>query len=169
MMHRIAELLLYRLLRIVAAELPIFVDRAGDDADMQALRALRLAIDVEGEARLAAVAKPLLKAESVTLRLRDILAFFVEEHLVIESFGRLAAKDSSDLPGLDHAVDQVLAGHFIVAPKRDPARRPVDLPLELAGAAQCRLLDPATVFVVKGDQPRLGIDDGHGHLQHSPR
>src|SRR3569623_1645746 len=136
MMHRIAELLLYRLLRIVSAELPIFVDRAGDDADMQALRALRRAIDVEGEARLAAVAEPLLKAESVALRLRDLLAFFVEEHLVIESFGRLPAEDSSDLAGLDHAVDQVLAGHFIVDAERHPARRPVDLPLELARAAE---------------------------------
>ena len=38
--HGIAELLLDRLVRIFAAELPIFVDRARDHADVQAFRAL---------------------------------------------------------------------------------------------------------------------------------
>jgi hypothetical protein len=53
---RVAELLLDRLVGVIAAELPIFVDRARDDADVQALGLLRLAVDVEGEALLAAVA-----------------------------------------------------------------------------------------------------------------
>ena len=67
--YRIAELLLDRLVAVVAAELPIFVDRARDQAEVKALRLLRFAIDIEGEARLAAVAQPFVKAEAVALRL----------------------------------------------------------------------------------------------------
>src|SRR5256885_937142 len=82
--------------------------RARDDADVQALGALRLAIDVEAQAWLAAVAQPVLEAQPVALGLGDFLALFVEEHLVIEAFGRTAAEDARDLPRLDDAVDQVL-------------------------------------------------------------
>src|SRR6185503_19929272 len=77
--HGIAELLLERLAGIVAAELPIFVDRARDDADVKALGALGLAVDVERETRLASVPQPLLEAESVALGFRDLLAVLVEE------------------------------------------------------------------------------------------
>src|SRR4051812_43621031 len=108
-MHRVAELLLERLTRIIAAELPVFVNGARDEADVQALRALGLAIDVEAQARLAAVAQPFLEAEAVAPGLRDLLALFVEEHLVIEALGRAAAEHPRDLAGLGDAVDQVLA------------------------------------------------------------
>src|SRR5689334_14824815 len=104
MMHGIAELLLDRLARIVPAELPIFVDRARYHADVEALRALGLAVDIESEALLAAVAQPVLEAEAVALGLGDLLAFFVEEHLVIEALGRAAAENARDLPRLYHAV-----------------------------------------------------------------
>jgi hypothetical protein len=50
MVDRVAELLLDRLARIIAAELPIFVDRARDHAHVELLRLLRLAIGVEGQA-----------------------------------------------------------------------------------------------------------------------
>src|SRR5258708_3640248 len=136
MVNRIAELLIDRLVRIIAAELPIFVDRARDDADMQALRAPRLAVDVEAQAWLAAVAQPFLEAEAVSLRLGDLLALFVEEHLVIEALGRAAAEDARDLARLDDAVDQVLARHFVIDTERDPARGPVDLPLQLGKTAE---------------------------------
>src|SRR4051812_6042218 len=108
MVHRVAELLLDRLARVVAAELPVIVDRAWDDSDVQALGALRLAVDVEGQAGLAAVAQPFLEAEPVALGLGDLLALFVEEHLVIEALWRAAAEDSRDLARLGDAVDQVL-------------------------------------------------------------
>src|SRR6478672_2657379 len=118
-MHRVAELLVERLSGIVAAELPIFVDRARDDADVQALGALRLAVNVEAEARLAAVAEPFLEAKAVALRLGDLLAFFVEEHLVIEALGRSSAEHASDLRRLDDAVDQILAGHLVIDAEPD--------------------------------------------------
>ncbi len=57
-MDWVAELLLDRLAGVIAAELPVIVDRARDDAKVQALGALRLAVDVEGEAFLAAVNNP---------------------------------------------------------------------------------------------------------------
>src|SRR5258705_5751438 len=140
-MHRIAELLLDRLRRVTPTELPIFIARARDHADVQALGALGLAVDVESQALLAAVAQPFLEAEAIALRLGDFLALFVEEHLVIEALGRAATEDAGDLARLDDAVDQVLARHFVVDPERDPARRPVDLPLQLAQAAERRLPD----------------------------
>src|SRR3954447_8832192 len=148
-MHRVAELLLERLVQIIAAELHIFVDRAGYHTNVQALRLARLAIDVEGEALLAPVAQPLLEAESVALRLGDLLALFVEEHLVIEALGRAATEDARDLARLGDAVDQILARHLVVDPERDPACRPVDLPLQLGEAAERRLLDPTAVFVIE--------------------
>src|SRR4051812_18996486 len=70
---RIAELLFDRLLRIVSAKLPIFVDRARDQAEVQALRLFWFAIDVECKAGLASVAQPFLEAEAVALRLGDLL------------------------------------------------------------------------------------------------
>src|SRR4029079_17819635 len=94
--YRVAELLLDRLLGIVAAELQIFVDRPRDDSDVQALGAPGLTIDVESEARLAAIAQPFLEAEPVAFGLGDLLALFVEEHLVIEAFRRAPAQDSRD-------------------------------------------------------------------------
>src|SRR5262249_21677262 len=98
MVHRVAELLLDRLVRIVAAGLPIFVDGARDDADVQALRALGLTIDVESKARFRAVAQPFLEAEPIALRLGDLLALLVEEHFIVEALGRAAAEDARDLP-----------------------------------------------------------------------
>jgi hypothetical protein len=38
------------------------------------------------------------------------------------------------------AVDQVLARHLVIDAERDPAHRPVDLPLQLGAAAEDRLL-----------------------------
>src|SRR4051812_9612781 len=109
MVHGVAELLLDRLFRIFSTELPIFVDRARNDADVQALGAPGLAVDVESEARLRTVAQPFLEAEAVALRLGDLLALLVEEHLVIETLGRAPAEDSRDLARLGDAVDQVFA------------------------------------------------------------
>src|SRR3954452_21756852 len=107
-MYRIAELLLDRLVGVIPAELPIFVNRSRDDTDVQALRALRLAVDIEGEAWLASLAQPLLAAYAVSLRLVDLLALVVEEHLVVEAFRRAPAEDPGDLARLDNAVDEVL-------------------------------------------------------------
>src|SRR5438270_12340666 len=104
MVHWVAEFLLQRLVRVIAAELPIFVDRARDDADVQTLGALRLAVDVEGEARLAAVAQPFLATDPVAFRLGDLLAPLVEEQLILEALGRAAAEDAGDLARVDAAV-----------------------------------------------------------------
>src|SRR3954454_5529423 len=134
MVDGIAELLVERLLRIFFAELPIFVDRAGDHANVQALGPPRLAIDVEGQARLTAVAQPLLEASAVALRLPDFLALFVEEHFVVEACGRAPAEDARDLARLDDAVDQILARLFIIVLERALQARPIRLPRQLGEA-----------------------------------
>src|SRR5215204_6838888 len=164
MVHGVAELLLERLPEIVAAELPIFIDRARDDADMQALGTPWLTVDVKGEARFAAVSQPFLEAQAIALGLGDLLALFVEEHLVIEPFGRPAAERAGDLARLGDAVDQVLASHLVIDAEGDPPRRPIDLPLQLGLATESRLDDAAAVLVVERDLPGFGVDDLDGHL-----
>jgi hypothetical protein len=70
----------------------IFVDRAGDDAERELLGALGLAIEVEGQALLRAVAQPLVERDAVALGLADLLAILVEEQLVIEPLRRARAE-----------------------------------------------------------------------------
>src|SRR3546814_10695538 len=91
-MHGVAELLVGFLRRIIAAHLEIFVDRLGDDADVELLRRLGLAIGIESETFLAAIAQPLLDRQAVALRLGDLLAFLVEEHLVDQPLGLATAE-----------------------------------------------------------------------------
>ena len=62
---------------------------------MELLGLLGLAIDVEGEALLRAVGQPLVEAEAIALGLGDLLAILVEEHLVVEAFGRPGAEDAA--------------------------------------------------------------------------
>src|SRR5687767_10732663 len=101
MVHRVAQLLLDWLVRVIAAELIIFVDRARDDADVQALGLARLAIGEEGQAFLIAVGQPILEAEAIALRLGNLLALLVEEHLVVETLGRSAAEHARNRARLD--------------------------------------------------------------------
>ena len=66
---RIAELLLDRLARQLFAELPVFIDRARDDPDVQALRALGVAEQVEAQAFFAAIGQPLVDGQPIALGL----------------------------------------------------------------------------------------------------
>src|SRR3546814_1419922 len=82
---------------------------------------------VESEALVGAVGQPLIEAEAVAFRLGDLLAVFVEEHLVVEAFGRAAAEHARDFRRLGDRIDQILARHLVIDPERDPAHRPIDL------------------------------------------
>ena len=166
-MDRIAEPLLDRLLGPSPAKLPIVVDRAGHEPEVQALGLARLAPQIEFEAALPAIGQPFVQGQAIALGLADLLALFVEEHLVVEAFGRAAAEHPSDLARLDGRIDQILACHFIVDAKRDPAHRPVDLPLQLGEAAERGLDDLRPVLVGEGDRPGLRIHHPHRHLQHA--
>src|SRR5690606_9595106 len=92
MVRGVSEALVGVLRKIVSAHLEIFVDRLRDYPDMELLRRLGLAIGVKGEAFLAAIVEPLLEAEAIAFRLRDLLALFVEEHLVDQPLGLAAAE-----------------------------------------------------------------------------
>ena len=89
----------------------------------------------------------------------------IEEHLIVEALRRTAAEHARDLGRLGDRVDQVLARHLVIHAQRDPAHRPVDLPLQLGQAAQCRLDDPLAL-ILESDQPGFGIDHLDRHLQH---
>ena len=107
---------------------------------MQPLRLAGLLEHEVGEAVGAAIGQPFLDRQAVALRLRDLLALFVEKQLVIEPFRRLRAHGAADLARELDAVDQVLAGHFVVDAERNPPHGPVRLPLQLAMAAGDRRL-----------------------------
>ena len=164
-MDRIAEALVPCLLGISGEELIIFVDRLGDDREAQLLRLARVAVDVESEALLGRVGQPFVDGDAIAFGLGDLLAILVEEHLVIEALGRAGAEDAGDLRALGDAVDQILARHLVIDAERDPAHRPIDLPLQLGAARQDRLLDPLAL-VLERDQPGLGVDHLDRHLQH---
>src|SRR4029453_5475566 len=100
-MNGVAQLLFDRLRRIIAAKLKIFVDRAGDDSDVQALGLPGAPKGEDGQALLIAVSQPLFETEAIALRLGDFLALFVEEHLIVEALGRAAADHAGNLARLD--------------------------------------------------------------------
>ena len=154
---RIGELLLGVLPRKAVEELLVVVDVARDDVEIQPLRRLRLAIHEQRQRFRRGIAQPFVDGEAVALRLGDLLALVVEEQLVVEALRRRAAERRADLARQLDRVDQVLAGHFIVDAERDPAHRPVGLPLQLAMAAGDRERDALPgLGIVIGD--RAGLD-----------
>src|SRR5689334_11223987 len=94
---RVTELLLAVLPRKAVEELLIVVDVARDDVEIQPLRRLRLAIHEQRQRFRRGVAQPFVDGQTITLRLRDLLALLVEEELVVETFGRRAAERTRDL------------------------------------------------------------------------
>ena len=132
---RIAELLLGALPLIGVEKLQILVDVARDDVEVEPLRRLRLAIHEQRQALRAGVAQPFVDGQPVALRLGNLLAVLVEKQLVVEAFRRRAAERAADFARQLHRIDQILAGHFVVDAERDPAHRPIRLPLQLAAAA----------------------------------
>ncbi len=140
---RIRELLLAVLPRIAVEELLILVDVARDHVEIQPLRRLRLAIHEQRQRFRRGVAQPFVDGQAVALRLGNLLALLVEEQLVVEALRRRAAERAADLAGQLHRIDQVLAGHLVIDAERDPAHRPVRLPLQLAASAGDRRGDRA--------------------------
>ena len=164
---RILDLLLRLLPPVAVEKLLILVDRARDHVEVQALGRLRLAIHEQRQAFRRGIAQPFVDGEPVALRLGNLLAVLVEEQFVVEAFRRLAVERLADLPGQLDRVDQILAGHFVIDAERDPAHRPVRLPLQLAGAAGHRHGEALLRFrFLEGDHAALGVMRNHRHLQH---
>ncbi len=134
---------------------------------MQPLRLAGVLVHVERQALRRAVIQPLFDGEAVALGLGDLLPLGIEEQFVIEAGGRIAAQRAHDLARQDHAVDQILAGHFIIDTQRQPAHRPIHLPLQLAVAAGDGNRDRlARAGADIGDRAgrHIAVDDRH--LQH---
>ena len=145
-------------------ELLVVVDVARDHVEIQPLGRLRLAIHEQRQRFRRGIAQPFVDGQPVALRLRNLLALVVEEQFVIETFRRQAAERRADLARQFDGIDQVLAGHFIVDAERDPAHRPVRLPLQLAMAAGDRKRDALFgLGIVIGDRAGLHVvlDDRH--------
>ena len=167
--HRIAQLLVERLVSQTLTELPIVINRARDHASVELLGAFGVRENVEAEALLRPVLKPLLNRQAIAFRLGDLLALFIEEKLIDETFGLVPAKDTRNLARLDTSVGQILAVHFVVNAKRHPAHGEVDFPLELGLAAKRALLDHFAVFIGETDHASVRIDHFDRHLQHDAR
>ena len=164
MPHRVTQLLIGQLLGQFLAELPVFIDRARNHANVQAFGALGLAEQVKAQAFFAAVSQPLIDRQPIALGFGNLLAVLVEEQLVNHSLGRTAAKRAGNLAALRHAVSQILAAHFVIDAERDPAHCPIDLPLQLGLPAEDRLLD-RLALVLEAHDPSFSIDHFDRHLQ----
>ena len=154
---RIAELFPGSLPRVGVEELQVIVDVPRDDIEVQPLGGLGLAIHEQRQALRTGVTQPLIDGQPVALRLGNLLTVLVQEKLVVEAFGRRAAQGAADLAGQLDRIDQILAGHLVVDAERDPAHRPVRLPLQLAVPAGDRRGD---AFMI--DRVRILIGDGAG-------
>src|SRR3546814_14635327 len=97
---------------------------SSDLIEVEALGRARLLEHEEREAFCRPVGQPLLGAEAVALRLRDLLGVLVEEEIVVEALGRAGAEDPADLRAELHRVDEILAGQLVVEPPRLPAHCP---------------------------------------------
>ena len=153
--------------RKAVEELLVVVDVARDHVEIQPLRRLRLAVHEQRQRFRRGIAQPFVDGEAVALRLGNLLALVVEEQFVVETFRRHAAERRADLARQLDGIDQVLAGHFIVDAEREPAHRPVRLPLQLAMAAGDRKRDALPGFgIVIGDRAGLHVMRDDRHLQH---
>ena len=79
---RVGELLRIVLVRKLAQEREVFVDRLGNDVEMKALCRPRLLEHEEGKAIVGCVGEPFFDGEPIAARLRYLLAVFVQEQLV---------------------------------------------------------------------------------------
>ena len=148
-------------------ELLVLVDVARDHVEVEPLRRLRLAIHEQRQAFRARIAQPFLDGEAVALGLGNLLALVVEEEFVVEALRRRAAERAADFARQLHRIDQILAGHLVVDAERDPAHRPVRLPLQLATAAGDGRRHPlAGLRVVIGDRAGGAVARHDRHLQH---
>ena len=164
---RIGELLPRVLPRKRFEKLLVVVDVARDHVEIQPLCRLRLAVHEQRQRFRRRIAQPLVDGEPVALRLRNLLAVLVEEQLVVKSFRRRAAEYAADLARQLYGIDQILAGHFVVDPEREPAHRPVRLPLQLAMPAGDRKRHALFCLgIIVGDRPCLHVMRHNRHIQH---
>ncbi len=146
--------------------LEIFIHIARDDIEIQPFGFARLVIHEVLQAFGTGIAQPFIDGQPVAFRLRYLLAFLVEEELVVEAFGRFAAQHAADLSRQLHGIDEILAGHFIIDIQRVPAHAPVGLPLQLAVAAGHRRFETPCCFRIAPDDRAgfwIAFFDGHLH------
>src|SRR6202011_880527 len=102
-------------------QLLILVDMTWNDIEIETLCRLRLAIHEERQRLRAGIAQPFVDGQPIAPGLGDLLAVLVEKELVVETFGRRAAKRSADVARELHRIDQVLARHLVIDAERKPA------------------------------------------------
>ncbi len=133
---------------------------------MQLLGTLGIGEDVITQRFLAAILQPFVDGQAVALRLGNLLTLGIKEQLVNQAFGLVPAEHAGDFARLNAAVGQILAIHLVIDAQRDPAHRPIDLPLALGHAAQGGLFDGVAVLIGEADNPGGGVHHGNRHLQH---
>src|SRR4051812_47306457 len=129
MPYRIGQSLLAILPLIAVEILLVFIDMPGNDIEIEPLGRLRLTVHEQRQRFRRGITQPFVDSESVAPGFGDLLALVVEKQLVVEALGWVRAERTTDITGQLDRVDQVLAGHLIVDTERDPAQRPIRLPL----------------------------------------
>ena len=166
---RIAEPALHVLARIAREKLQIFVHRARNDVEVQALGLARLLVHEQSQRFRAGIGEPVVDRQAIALRLRNLLALFVEKQFVIETLRRDAAEGAHNIARQLHRIDEILAGHFIIHVERIPAHRPVRLPLQLHMSAGDRRFKPlAGVGIGPANRARLHVHRIERHLHDDP-
>src|SRR3546814_10656948 len=95
---------------------------------MELLRRLRLAKREERQAFLAAIAQPFLDRQAIAIRLRNLLALFVEEHYIEQHPGLATPVRLGELDRLEADDGQVLALKHVIDDLRDLEHPPVATP-----------------------------------------
>src|SRR5262249_47193476 len=122
------------------------------------------------------IAFPLLDRHAAANRLGDLVSLVVEEHLERKSERWAAAQHPKNRRREPRRVGQVLAVELVVDREREPAQRPVDLPLRLGVAAEHGLHAAETAargiggasFAGEFDGALLGMVRGYRAFDHFP-
>ena len=165
---RVGQALLAVLPFVGLQKLLVFVDVPRNDVKVETLGGLRLAIHEQRERLRRRVAQPFVDGQPVALGLGDLLAALVEKQLVNEALRRGAGERAANLARKLDRIDQILAGHLVVDAERDPAHRPVGLPLQFcppAGHESRRTFFRVRILIGDRSGPRIVGQDRH--LQHN--
>ena len=110
----------------------------------------------------------MFQTQAIALGLGNFLSLIIQEHFIDQAFRLAAAQNLRNFAGLHAAIGQILAVHFIIDAKCDPAHRPIHLPLQLGLAAEHRLGDHLPL-IFKADKTCIGINHLYRNLEDNAR
>ncbi len=114
----------------------IVIRRFGNHVKIQPFGALGLVEHELAQTFWRGVTQPFLHRQAIALGLGDFLPLLIQKQFVCQTRRRRAAQNFADTARQAHAVDQILARHFVIHTKCIPAHGPVGLPLHFGMATR---------------------------------